>query len=275
MILVIKLSGKVLEAGPARRRLSRQIATLASQGEDLVVVHGGGKQLTDLCRRLQIESIQHNGRRITDAETLKAAKMVFSAINRDLVAALTAKGLRAVGIASFDAQLVRCRRRSPIPVVIPGSPGNEMELVDFGLVGEIESIDPFFLRELWKLETVPVVSCLCADPTGQILNINADTLAAELAVAVGADRLISVSDVKGLYLDAEDPSTRIPEITADQAREYLERGIFKEGMIPKVETILGILEKGVPVAQIVSGLDDQALLLALDSRGGTLFRKST
>ena len=197
-----------------RRRLSRQIATLASHGEDLVVVHGGGKQLTDLCRRLQIESIQHNGRRITDAETLKAAKMVFSAINRDLVAALTAKGLRAVGIASFDAQLVRCRRRSPIPVVIPGSPGNEMELVDFDLVGEIESIDPFFLRELWKLETVPVVSCLCADPTGQILNINADTLAAELAVAVGADRLISVSDVKGLYLDAEDPSTRIPEITA-------------------------------------------------------------
>ena len=274
MILVIKLSGKVLEAGPARRRLSRQIETLASQGEDLIVVHGGGKQLTDLCQRLHIESVQHNGRRVTDAETLDAAKMVFSAINRDLVAALTAKGLRAVGISSFDAQLVRCRRRPPIPVVLPGSPLDEAELVDFGLVGEVESVDPSFLQQLWKLEAIPVMSCLCADETGQILNINADTLAAELAVAIGADRLISVSDVNGLYLYSQDASTRIPEITPEQAREYLEQGIFTAGMIPKVETVLDALEKGVPVVQIVSGLDDQALLLALESRGGTLFRKS-
>lgn len=265
MILVIKLSGKVLEEDKLRAQLCRQIARLAQDKHQLVVVHGGGKQLTDLSRRLQIPIVQHQGRRVTDEATLELATMVFSAINRDLVADLVATGLPAIGISAFDGGLTSCHRRPPLSV----SPGSEP--IDFGLVGEIESIDLFLLEKFWESGWVPIVSCLGAD-SGQILNINADTLAAELAVELKAARLISVSDVEGIYLDINDPSSRIAQLSSTETQALLSEGRFTDGMVPKVQTALRVIEGGVEAVQIVSGVKENTLLDALEGKAGTMIR---
>ena len=273
MTLVLKLSGKVLEEVQGRSNLGRQVARLAREGHRLVLVHGGGKQLTALSKRLGLPSKQYQGRRVTDEATLEAAKMVFSAVNRDLVASLLASDATAIGISSFDANLVRCRRRPPIAVTRTETSGEKkVQQIDFGLVGEIEKIDTAVLSQLWQLGWIPVVSCLCSDSQGQILNINADTLAAELAIALRAKRLISVSDVDGIYLDPQDPSTIISELSAEQAQEYLHQGALTGGMVPKVEAALKVLEHGVAVVQILSGLREDALLEGLEGESGTLLR---
>lgn len=270
MILVVKLGGSVLGEAGLRRQLCHQIAQLKRNQHELVVVHGGGQQLTDLSHRLGDPIIQHQGRRVTDEATLEAAKMVFSAINRDLVSDLLAAEVPAVGIASYDGGLVLCSRRPPISLTDGDASGTQQpEPIDFGLVGEVDSIDPTVLERFWKSGFTPVISCLGADRKGQIFNINADTLAAELAVSLQADRLVSVSDVEGIYLDADDPSSCLQQLTAGRARILLEEGRLTDGMVPKVETALSVLEKGVSAVQIVSGLTDHALVDALSDKAGT------
>lgn len=267
MNLVIKLSGKVLEQEDFRRALSRQITSLVRAPHRVLLIHGGGKQLSSLCERLGIPVVQHEGRRVTDEPTLDAAKMVFSAANRDLVASLNSCGARALGFASFDAGLVRCRRRGPIPVRTAGSNGAEKRLVDFGLVGEIERVDPRLIEDLWAANLLPVVSCLCATGEGRILNINADTLAARLATALRADRLVSVTDVEGLYLD--DSRETVPRLTAGEVRMHLRSGAISGGMIPKMQTALKALEQQIPMVQIVGGLSPNGLTRGIEGAAGT------
>ena len=268
MNLVIKLSGKVLEQEDFRRALSRQIASLVRVPHRVLLIHGGGKQLSSLCERLGIPVVQHEGRRVTDEPTLDAAKMVFSAANRDLVASLNSCGARALGFASYDAGLVRCRRRGPIPVRTAGSNGGSgKRLVDFGLVGEIESVDPRLIEDLWATNLLPVVSCLCATDDGRILNINADTLAAQLAAALRADRLVSVTDVEGLYLD--DFRETVSRLTAAEVRVHLRSGAISGGMIPKMQTALQALEQQVPMVQIVGGLSPDGLIRGIEGAAGT------
>ncbi|MBI4445390.1 MAG: acetylglutamate kinase [Acidobacteria bacterium] len=263
--LVLKLSGKVLEENSGRSNLAFQVFQLTRQGEQVVVVHGGGKQLTELSRRLSIPVVQYEGRRVTDESTLEVAKMVLSAINRDLTASLMAASVPAVGISSFDGGLVSARRRPPIRVSTPSGP----KAVDFGLVGEIQGVDPSLIHTLWEHKMVPVISCLSADDQGQILNINADTLAAEISVAVGADALLSVSDVDGIYLDLSDPSSKIERLTVSEAQIYLRQGRFTDGMIPKVEVAIEALRRGVRRVQVVSGMSTNSLLEGARGRSGT------
>ena len=270
MILVVKLSGKVLEEDQLRGQLCGQIAQLAEDGHRLMVVHGGGKQLTDLSKRLGIPVLQYQGRRVTDQATLELATMVFSAINRNLVSDLIALGGSAIGISAFDARLTCCRRRPPLSVTTTDSSGRQTaELIDFGLVGEIERIDTSVLQQFWDSGLVPVVSCLGADSNGKILNINADTLAAELAISLQATRLISVSDVEGIYLDLQDTSSCISELSTTEAQELLAEGRLTDGMVPKVETALKVLEAGVDSVQIVSGVREKALLDGIKGTAGT------
>jgi len=270
MILVVKLGGSVLGEAELQRQLCHQIARLGQDKHELVVVHGGGQQLTDLSQRLGDPIIRHQGRRVTDEATLEAAKMVFSAINRDLVSELLAAGVLAVGIASYDGGLVLCSRRPPTSLTEVGASGPRgVEQIDFGLVGEVESIDRTVLERFWESGFTPVISCLGADLNGQIFNINADTLAAELAVALQASRLVSVSDVEGIYLDVDDPSSCLQQLTAGQARTLLEDGRLTDGMVPKVETALSVLAQGVSAVQIVSGLTDNTLVDALKGEAGT------
>jgi acetylglutamate kinase len=271
MRLLVKLSGKVLDDPMLLSEQCRQTAQLTAEHQ-VLVVHGAGKQLTELCGKLNVPVVQHQGRRVTDAAALEAAKMVFSAVNRTLTAALCAQGVRVVGLTGYDGGLTRCRRRGPIPVQVEAKGGPETRLIDFGLVGEIEAVDASILDRLWGMGILPVVCSLCADPSGQVLNINADTLAAELALGARVDRLIAVSDVQGVYFDRNDPTTRIPKMTATQAMALVSDGRVAEGMVPKIESAVKLLERGVPSFQLV-GPAPGALLRGLEGEAGTLIVK--
>ena len=270
MILVVKLSGKVLESPVLSRSLARQINCLYTAGHRFVIVHGAGKQLSALCSQQGIPVVQYEGRRVTDERTLEAAKMVFAAVNRDLVAALVAAGVPAIGVAGYDAGLTKARRRPPMRVAV--APGDVRE-VDFGFVGDIERVDSAVLDRMFDAGLLPVICSLCSDRQGTILNINADTLAAELGKALGADRLISVSDVDGIYRDPSDPSTLVPRVSAEQARAYMADGTFTEGMIPKVKAALDVIDHGVGGFQIVSGLKENALIEGVQCDAGTLITR--
>jgi len=271
MKLVIKLSGKVLEDRALGLDVARQIGLLWTAGHRLLVVHGAGKQLTDLSKQLEIPVVQYQGRRVTDQRTLEAAKMVFSAVNRELVALLVSRRIPALGLTAYDALLTRSVKRAPLPVADAEGVTRE---VDFGFVGEIREVNREALQRLVEAPYLPVICSLCADEAGQVLNINADTLATELAIALSADRLVSVSDVDGIYLDLKDPSTLISRLTAAEARQYLESGVFTEGMIPKVQTALKAVEHGVAAFQVVSGIQPDGLLQAIEKDAGTLLTAS-
>ena len=273
MILVVKISGKVLEDEKNRLGICQQLGKLSRNGHKIAIIHGGGEQLTRLSQRLGIPTVQHQGRRITDEKTLELAVMVFSLINRTLVATLLGLDITAIGISAFDGNLTRCRKRPPITLE-PTALGDDQcqEKIDFGLVGEIEQIETTLLLKAWQNDLIPVISCLGADSNGQILNINADTLAAELAIALPATRLLSVSDVDGVYLEMDNPQTRISELTSQQAKSYLQKGLITDGMVPKIKTALLALAKGVSCVQILSGLKKDSLLQALKNKAGTLLR---
>lgn len=268
MKLALKLSGKVLDEPALRRALGRQAASLAKAGHQLVLIHGAGKQLNDFCRRQGIPVQQIQGRRVTDAETLRAAVLVFSGVNADLTVALLAAGVQAVGLAGFAGGLTVGRRRPPLKLMLQGPEGPQEQLVDFGWVGEIVETNPHLVELLWSSGVIPVISSLCAE-RDQILNINADTLASELAVALGVDRLIAVSDVEGIYRDSSVPTSRIPHMTAAEARRHLAEGVFQDGMVPKVENALRLLDRGVPEFQVISGMGED-LARCLEEGTGTL-----
>ena len=268
MRIIVKLSGKTLSEKESRELVCQEIVQLARQGIQMLVVHGGGQQLSQHCKEAGIPVAKYQGRRITDEVTLEAAKMVFSAINRELTANLCSHGLNALGMSAFDGGLTRCHRRPPIPVQIGATA--KIETVDFGLVGEIDGVNPELIEVLWAYGYLPVISCLCTDSEGIIMNINADTLAAELALSLRADRLISASDVDGIYTDPKDPSTQIPSLDIRTARDYLSTGVFVDGMVPKVETAIRALEQGVHTFQVLNGLQRGALSKCTKHGIGTL-----
>ena len=263
MKVLIKLSGKVLESRQLRRFLAEQVKILESGGMKILLVHGAGKQLSEYCRRGNIPVVQHGGRRVTSREVLEAAVKVFSSVNREITADLATLGIRAVGFSAFDGELTAAGRRPPIAIEQDG------EKIDFGYVARLEKVDPRLIETLWSSGFTPVVSCLCADAEGQLLNINADTLAAELAIALAVDSLVSVSDVEGLFMDLDDPESFISSLSLEGARKLLAQGIFRDGMIPKIQNAISALERGVPAYHLVSGLSARAVLDALEGRAGT------
>jgi acetylglutamate kinase len=263
--VLIKLSGKILESEALRCSLSGQIRILRDRGLKILMVHGAGKQLTEYCRDNRIPVVQHHGRRVTDRQALEAAVKVFSSVNREITAALLAAGVKALGVSAFDGNLTASRKRPPIALSENG------EKIDFGLVAEIEKVDPQVVETLWSAGFTPVISSLCADENGQILNINADTLAAELAVSLAADVLMSVSDVQGIYLDLSDPDSLITRLSLEDARDFLNRKeVFSDGMIPKIQNAISVLERGIPRYHLVSGLNENSIIASLEGKAGTI-----
>lgn len=266
MKVLIKLSGKVLESRELRESLAGQIQILKDRDSRILVVHGAGKQLSEYCRNNHIPVIQHSGRRVTDIHALDAAVKVFSSVNREITAALLSSGVKALGFSAFDGNLTTSRKRPPIAVL-----ENDRK-VDFGFVAEIEKVEPRLINTLWDAGFTPVVSSLCSDAGGQILNINADTLASELAVALSVDFLVSVSDVEGIFMDLKDPDSLISSLSLEAARELLSKDIFSHGMIPKIQNAVKALERGVPQYHLVSGFSGDALLRSLEGKAGTVLK---
>lgn len=265
---VVKFSGKVTEDKENLASLAEELALLHQVGIRLCVVHGGGKQLNELATRLGVVQTVINGRRVTDDETLELAKMIFAGkINTEILAALRRRGVEAVGLSGVDGNIVRAARRPPKDVLNRAT--GMRETIDFGHVGDVLEINDRLLQVLLDKDYLPVVSSLGADDAGQIYNINADTVAAEIAVRLQAEKIVLLSDVGGIYLSPEKPETKISRLSVEQAEELIANGAASGGMIPKLQNITGLLKRGVKSAHVISGTTRNALLSEVFTDSGT------
>jgi len=270
-IFVVKLSGKVTEDQEQLNSLAEEITLLQQVGIHVAVIHGGGKQLTTVAERLGIAQRIVNGRRVTDTETLEVAKMVFAGqINLDILSALRRSGCETVGLSGIDGNTIRAKRRE-IQDVLNQETG-EVETIDFGHVGDIVEISVRLLKLLLENGYVPVMSSLGADEQGNIYNINADTIAAEIAVHLQAEKLILLTDVDGILLDRHDPSSRLSRLTADEAERLVRERVVSSGMLPKIAAIAHLIRRGVRSAHIINGSKRNALLheVFTDEGAGTM-----
>jgi acetylglutamate kinase len=265
---VVKLSGKVTEDHENLTSLAEELALLHQVGIRLCVVHGGGKQLSELAKKLGIEQTIIEGRRVTDDATLEMAKMIFAGkINTDILAALRQRGIEAVGLSGVDGNIVHAEKRPPKEIL--NRETGVRDKVDFGHVGDVVQINARLLTVLLHHGYLPVISSLGADDEGMVFNINADTIAAEIAVQLQAEKLILLSDVDGLYLTAGDARTKLSRVTAYEAADLISSGAATGGMIPKLQSIVVLLERGVHSAHIISGTKRNALLSEIFTDKGT------
>ncbi len=265
---VVKLSGKVTEEAENLASLAEELALLHQVGIRLCVVHGGGKQLTDLAEQMGVAQTIINGRRVTDDATLDMAKMVFAGkINTDILAALRMRGIHAVGLSGVDGNIVQAVRRPPKDVL--NQETGVSQQVDFGHVGDVLEIEDRLLRVLLDHDYMPVVSSLGADAEGRVFNINADTIAAEIAVRLEAEKLIMLSDVDGIYLRPGEQATKLSRLSAAEVTALVSDGVATGGMIPKLQNITDILRRGVRSAHIIKGSLRNALLSEVFTDEGT------
>jgi acetylglutamate kinase len=256
-IVVVKYGGHAMADESLRRAFAADMVFLRNCGIKPVVVHGGGPQISAMLKRLGIASDFKGGFRVTTPEVLDVARMVlFGHVGRELVNLINAHGPYAVGITGEDAQLFTAARRS---VMVDGVP------TDIGLVGDIQSVNTAAVLDLIE-QRIPVVSSIAPDPGGVVYDINADTAAAALAQALGADKLLILTDVEGLYLRWPDPDSLVSEIDTVTLAERLPS--LQSGMVPKVEACLRAVEGGVPSAHIVDGRVEHCVLLELLTNDG-------
>jgi len=265
---VVKFSGKVTEDRERLASLCEELALLHQVGIRICVIHGGGKQLTDLAKKMGIEQTIIEGRRVTDDETLEMAKMIFAGkINTDILAALRHRGVEAVGLSGVDGNIVHAERRPPKEVFdrLTG----ESAHIDFGHVGDILEIDSRLLTVLLDHGYLPVLSSLGADAEGKVFNINADTIASAIAVQLQAEKLVLLSDVDGIFLRTGEPETKLSRLTAGEAKALIDDGSATGGMIPKLQNIVDILDRGVKSAHIINGNSRNSLLAEVFTNEGT------
>jgi acetylglutamate kinase len=265
---VVKLSGKVTEEPENMASLAEELALLHQVGIRVCVVHGGGKQLTELAEQMGVEQTIINGRRVTDDATLDMAKMIFAGkINTDILAALRRRGVPAVGLSGVDGNMVAAERRPPRDVL--NRETGESKRIDFGHVGDVLNIDARLLTVLLDHDYLPVVSPLGADDEGRVFNINADTIATEIAVRLEAEKLVMLSDVDGIYLRPGEQATKISRLTAAEVEALIRDGVATGGMIPKLQNITELLRRGVRSAHIIKGSLRNALLSEVFTDEGT------
>jgi acetylglutamate kinase len=260
---VVKVGGGALADARALGSIVEQVAALHHLGIRVVLVHGGGPQANELARRLGLEVRQIAGRRVTDDPTLEVVTLTLNgATNTALLAACRAAQLPAVGLSGLDAGLVVARRRPPVEVA------GESGRVDYGHVGDVERIDVQVLHDLAAAGYVPVVSPLAGDAAGRVLNLNADGVAAAIAGALGAEKLLILVETPGLLERADDPSSLVSYVDRAGLERLTAEGKITGGMLPKAKAIADALAAGVPRAHLVSWKLTDALLLEVFSNEG-------
>jgi len=265
---VVKFSGKVTEDKENLASLAEELALLHQVGIRVCVIHGGGKQLNQLAQKLGVVQTVIEGRRVTDDDTLELAKMIFRGkINTEILAQFRRRGVSAVGLSGVDGGVVKAIKRPPKDVLNKHT--GQTETIDYGHVGDVVEIDVSLLNTLLDSGYLPVVSSLGADDDGKIFNINADTIAAEIAANLGAEKLILLTDVNGIYLDEGNEDTKLSRLTVEDARHMIESGRATGGMIPKLENLISLLARGVGSAHVVSGTTRNAILAEVFTDEGT------
>lgn len=257
-IFVVKVGGEVIQDPRKLAEVARDIAILHRLAIKVVVVHGGGPQLDALTEKLGMEVKRVAGRRITSPQVLDAAKMLFRGqLSLDFVSALKAQGERAVGLSGADGSMIQAVKR---PAAIVEDDSGEMVQVDFGEVGDVCAVDTSVLLKNLEAAVIPVVSPLAMDNEGNIFNCNADTLAAELAIGLGAAKLLLMSNIPGILADVEDSTSMLHYTDLEALSQLDEQGKFSRGMRPKVAAIRLALEGGVPRAHVIDSGRSGALI---------------
>ena len=257
-IIVIKYGGNAMIDEDLKRAFAEDIVFLRRCGVLPVVVHGGGPQISNMLDRLNIDSEFKGGFRVTTAEAMDVVRMVLvGKVGRDLVGLVNAHGPLAIGMSGEDGGLFTATRRS---VHVDG------EDLDIGLVGDVAHVRPESIRDLLDAGRIPVIASVAPDETGQVHNINADTAAAALASALGAKRLVMLTDVAGLYANWPDSDEVITQISASELEAMLPT--LSSGMVPKMEACLRAVTQGVPRATIIDGRVQHCLLLEIFTNDG-------
>lgn len=273
-IFVIKVGGEVIGEPKLLDGFAEQIGMFHQLSIQTVIVHGGGPQATELARQLGIPVEIVGGRRVTSPETLEVAKMIFNGkLNTDVLAALRKHKVPGVGLSGVDGGLINAVRR-PATRVVDEENGAIRE-VDFGLVGDVVSVDPAVIHHLLNGSFVPVVSALAGGSQGEVYNVNADTIAAQLACALKAEKLIVLTDVDGVLADADDPASLISALDYRRLEEMLSS--VKGGMKAKLEACRLALKGGVARTHIISGMRPDSLLIEIFTNEGcgTLIEAAT
>jgi len=256
-VIVVKYGGNAIEDDDAVAKFARDVVLMHAVGMRPVVVHGGGPQIGELMGRLGMVPRFVDGLRVTDAETLDVARMVLvGKVNRDIVSAINVHGPLAVGLSGEDAGLLLATARYP----------------ELGFVGDVHEVNPGIIQRLLAEDLIPVVSTIGAGADGQSYNINADTVAGAIAEALGAEKVVYLTDVPGLLADVDDASSLISHIDAKALQDLIDGGDLTGGMIPKIEACIHAVEQGVRSAHILDGRIPHVLLLEIftDSGIGTM-----
>ena len=262
-VFVLKAGGDVFADVDGAQTLMEQIGILHQLGIRLVLVHGGGPQSTALAGRLDVETRIVDGRRVTNAETLEVSTMALNGeVNTRILAACRELHIPAVGLSGIDAGLVRARRRPPVT-------DSEGAVVDYGFVGDIVDVDAQVLRVQLEAGLLPVVSPLCCDDDGVVLNINADTVAASLAASLNARTLLLLTAAPGILRDRNDPESLISYVDRKGLAALRDTGALAEGMLPKAAAIDAAIANGVERVHVISHAQPNSLLLEVFTNEGT------
>ncbi len=259
--VVIKYGGNAMINEDLKDAVMGDVALLSQIGIKVVLVHGGGPEITEMLGKIGKESKFVNGLRVTDKETADIVQMVLAGkVNKNLVSLLQSKGCKAVGVCGADGHLIKA----------------EMKDEQLGFVGEITDVNTEVINDLLSMGYVPVVSTTGVDDEGNVYNINADTAAAKIAGELCAESMISMTDIDGILRDKNDPSTLIPKIYVSEISELVNEGIIKGGMIPKVDCCREAIRRGVKKVFIIDGRVPHSLLIEIltDEGIGTMFVQS-
>lgn len=262
--VVVKYGGNAMINDTLKNEVMQDVALMKYVGIQPVIVHGGGPEITGFLKKVGKETEFISGLRVTDEETVEIAEMVLDGkINSDIVNLLNRRGVRAVGLSGKDANLIRARKK--LATVYEGE---EKKKVDIGYVGEIESVDTAIIVDLLRGGYVPVIAPIGVGEEGESYNINADYVAAEVAGALHAEKLLFMTDIEGVYKDYADKSTFISTLTDSEAKDYIKKGVISGGMIPKVEACLRALAAGTEKTHIIDGRVDHAIILEIFTSAG-------
>lgn len=254
-IIVVKYGGSAMVDHELKKSVIRDVALLKLVGFRPIIVHGGGKEITKWIQRIGMETQFVNGLRVTDQETMQVAEMVLNRVNKGLVSMMEKVGVKAVGISGKDGTLLRVDRKL--------SEGR-----DIGFVGEIKEVNPELLTTLLDHDFVPVICPIGSDDAYHSFNINADDVACAVAVAMGAMKLVFLTDIEGIYRDPLDKSSLISELTVPEAEELMRSGNIGGGMLPKIQNCVDAIKAGISRVHILDGRIEHCLLLEFFTNRG-------
>lgn len=255
--IVVKYGGNAIKSPELTKKILQDITLLKYVGLNPIVVHGGGPEINNYSKIFGVEPKWQNGLRVTDKETMEVVQLaLIGKVNKQIVSTLNSLGAKAIGISGIDGSLIKVAKKKPV------------NGVDLGFVGEVVEINKELITHMCEDEYIPVIAPVGIDNEGNSYNINADTVAGEIAAAIKAEKLMFLTDIEGIRTVPSDPSTLVPVIDVKTIRQYINDGIIEGGMIPKVKACVNSIEAGVHRTHILDGTIPHPILLEIFTNRG-------